>query len=764
MIGLRKLSLSSCLSTCKKQAFITIFGTSNLSSFGGKRHLSRVNSTLLTPHNDDTSHLPFTTEYDAFFPNEDEFFDEHLLSSLPPNFKRDGEGNLMVKVDSDHVEYHRDTQQQQQQHTKQKQKKPGFSKALALEKKQLLSSEDSIEDHENSLYQKQGLIAHANSIQDSKLKDFYLGMDKHARSMLTLSELKGHIYAFAMDKFGSAFISNSLQRRKVWIAKGSDKAREITKKDPSSASKLEQSENGLWFVEHEYALTGTPASQEVASVLKKHVIGHTTEDVDMVFEEVLPHLEELNSHVYGKFIVYHLLMVCSPKQSKIIFDKSLKGSIKDLVFTAGGSMICERIYELFTNENDPRADMILSELKGSLSKCIRDAFAQYIIDAIARGSNMEHRKQLLNELIETDSIQELLALNQPCRVLEKFVKFSETRTILLGKLSKIDYVNLSKDTHGACFITQTLKYASSSQKRLIIDAFKGHLLISSLGPSASHVVNQLFIAAKPEEIDSFLVECKGHFLAMSQDRYATFFMKQILCSTYNVKYLDLVVQELRGSLVLLSYQRYSSKVIEYVLNMIVHYSKKGVALPFSLDELLNEFSKHTVQLSKDKYGAFCIQQVLNIAFAASTCNLVSKETKISLMKDIWQQAMQLALDKHGCFIIQFLVRTPETRMPMMRRFLETEDSPKEFNSNNFFMLINSEQGTSVLMELVKQSDTNQRNALFTVMKSYRSRIKESYHGRQLLKFSTPFDELGVLSSMTDNNDMNIFPSSLSNWK
>jgi len=616
-----------------------------------------------------------------------------------------------------------------------------------------MTQEENISEHEQSLYQREALVEYAQTLNDELLRSFYVNMDRQARSKLSLSDLKGHLNAFATDRFGSAFISNCLQRRKRWVNENSDEAREILKQEGMTESPAKGTETGFWYIEHDFNPNETDQVRA-----KRFVMGFTTTEVDFVFEELYPFFNELVSHVYGKFVLYHLALICSPAQRQQIFKSCIHGKLEELASTKGGSMISERLFELMAkDEAHNTADEFVSEVKGHVGKYLQDSYSHYILDAIVRSGTISQKRAILDELLEGQvSVMQLIKTHQPSKVMEKFVRFPETRTLLLKNIGKNDYLELANDTYGSFFVIQCLKHGTSTQRKFIFDALLGKILLLALNSSASRVINQLFQVSTKKDIELILEEVKGHFLIMSQDRYANYFMKQILCETNNVNYLDMVVKELSGSLVLLSYQRYSSKVVEYILNLIIYYTKKGVELPFSVDEFLQEFTRNTVQMAKDKYATYTVQQVLHIALGPVTSHLVTKETKLNLMREVLHQAMNLALDQYGCFLIQFLVRNRDTRMGMMRRFLETDHSPKEFNSNNFFQLINNRNGVTVLLELVKQCDTNQRNALFTVMKSYRPRITESHFGRVLLHQVKEFDEMGILSVDSGSETTNMF--------
>lgn len=604
-----------------------------------------------------------------------------------------------------------------------------FYSSSSFEQPEILS-----EKHEQSLYLKEEFMQHAQQAQDELLRYFYLGMDRATRARLSISDLKGHLYAFATDKFGSAFISNCLQVRKIWISKDSSQFKDLQEYSEIATEVIQRGEDGFWMAD------GDTRPRRVLQ-------GFTDAELELLFEELKPHFDTLVTHTYAKFIMYHFLKVCTPQQRLYVAQNAILRRVESLLSTKGGSMICEQIFELLSSDGEVEVTQkMLSEIENRISALIWDPIAQYFLRAIAEFGTTNQKLTILEKL-KDQPLMDLLKTHQPSKIMQLFTKFSETRDILLRRLSKKDYVNLACHVYGAFFIVGCMKFGSYSQRRRLIDSFKGNILLMALNISSSYVLNHAFRAAIPSEVSNIVNELQGHFLVISQDRYANFLMKQILCLTNNVQYLNMVVQEMRKNFALLSYQRYGSLVVEYVLNLIVYYSKKRVQVGFSVNDFLKEeFSAHALQMAKDKYAAHTCQLVLQIAYHKATAHLLTKETKAELLKDLWDHSMTLALDPFGCHVIQYLVRNEETRMPMMRKFLETDGNIKEFNSRSFFTLIQNKQGVSVVIELIKQCNTNQRNALFNVMNSYRLRIEDSPYSRQLMEFVKNYDEMGLFAN------------------
>ncbi|KAG2382794.1 hypothetical protein C9374_004761 [Naegleria lovaniensis] len=605
------------------------------------------------------------------------------------------------------------------------------------------------EQHEQSLYLKEEFMQYAQQAQDELLKYFYMGMDRATRARLCISDLKGHLHAFAIDKYGSAFISNCLQVRKTWISKDSEQFNDLLKQLQGSnvaTDVIQRGEEGFWITERD-------------TQPRRVVQGYTDAELDLLFEELKPHFDSLLIHVFGKFIVYHFLKVCTPQQRLYFAQNFILGHVDQLLSTKGGSMICERLFELLSVDGEvDLTQKMLSEIENRISALIWDPIAQYFIRAIAEFGTISQKLTILKKL-KDQSLMEILKTHQPSKIMEILTRFPETRRILIGRLSKKDYVELACNVYGAFFIVGCMKFGSVTQRRSLISSFTGNIFLMALNASSSFVLNHAFRAATTSEVSNIVNELQGHFLVLSQDRYANFLMKQILCLTNNVQYLNMAVQEMRNNFALLSYQRYSSRVVEYVLNLIVYYSKQKVQVNFSVNDfVMEEFSEHMLQMAKDRYAAYTVQLVLQIAFHTATAHLVTKETKTQLMKDIWAHSMNLALDPFGCHVIQYLVRNSETRMPIMRKFLETEGNIKEFNSRSFFQLLQNKHGVSVVIELIKHCNTNQRNALFNVMNSFRRRIEESPYSKPLIELAKSYDELGLFSNKTPPLDM--FPKDL----
>lgn len=94
----------------------------------------------------------------------------------------------------------------------------------------------------------------------------------------------------------------------------------------------------------------------------------TTEECDIIYEEVCPVMLQLSVDVFANFCVQRLLEKCTLEQVEAMV-MGLKGSVLRLGLQTYGCRVIQKAIEVIS----PNAQlMILRELEGAVQKCVRD--------------------------------------------------------------------------------------------------------------------------------------------------------------------------------------------------------------------------------------------------------------------------------------------------------------------------------------------------------------------------------------------------------
>ncbi|KAL9644523.1 hypothetical protein ABK040_009387 [Willaertia magna] len=531
-------------------------------------------------------------------------------------------------------------------------------------------------------------------ITDEFIKTF-MKLKDNERRKIRIKEIEGHIYQCSKHKYASLIITNNLHRRLIY------------NNDSYDIDKVHF--EGL----KEY---------------EGFIYGYLKEEQLLIFEEIYPYILELSNHIYGKFIIYHLLKTCDNEQLKLIFNK-IKNNILELSLN-GGSMIIER-FLILSNQNKKDKEImefkniIFKSLEKHLNECIENPLSGFIIERFLMNDNNEEIilkiiKVLQNNLLYFSKHKLASRFIEICLLLKNY------NLILFETFHSLDFLNLSTNYISYHIILTMLNNLPHNCRKKIFNSLQNNYLNLTMDKYGSRVVEELLkygYFQKP-----IINELKGYIFNLSNNIYSSHIVKNNLININT----ELVVKELLPNILELSKNNIGSKVIEKLLNKIGTHSNT-----YLIEQVLNEFKGKLVQLSKDTYGTFVVQRIL------LTCvtGFKDRDIGINLFKEVIEHSLELSCHPFGCFTIQFLLRRPEVREIIFKHlFIKEEENGKMgLDKQKLIYFASNEYGYTVIIEYIKFLEHYKRNLFFKLLLPYKPLLQLSKFGSKILSTIKQYD-------------------------
>jgi len=199
--------------------------------------------------------------------------------------------------------------------------------------------------------------------------------------------------------------------------------------------------------------------------------------------------------------------------------------------------------------------------------------------------------ELCRSMHGTRAVQELVAV----------IRKNEEQA-LVAKLLKPEVVSLAQDLHGNHVIVQCLSVLPLRHREFIYEAVIGSLHAVAISKQGCCVLQKCLSTASPPYLQRLLVEIARFGLPLAQDPFGNYVVQHVLKQN-SEELTAMVVEAVKGSVVPLSKQKFSSNVVEKLLQS----SHPTVASQFAR-EIVAADAVGT--LMSHEFGNFVIQRLL----------------------------------------------------------------------------------------------------------------------------------------------------------
>lgn len=221
----------------------------------------------------------------------------------------------------------------------------------------------------------------------------------------------------------------------------------------------------------------------------------TEEELQMVFDEILPHARTLTTDVFGNYVVQKLIEHGSAEMRFQIVAQ-MTDHILPLSLSTYGCRVVQRALDFADGPNKLR---MAAELHDHILQCVRDQNANHVVQKILERVTPSTQVDFIPNAFR-GNVYNLAAHCYSCRVLQRIFEHcnDEQKRPLLEELL-LDGERLMHDQYGNYVIQWVLRNGAHAEKDRVIQFAKGNVLRMSCHKFASNVVEQIIVASNRKD-------------------------------------------------------------------------------------------------------------------------------------------------------------------------------------------------------------------------------------------------------------------------
>ncbi|GAA6003048.1 hypothetical protein JCM10207_001962 [Rhodosporidiobolus poonsookiae] len=220
----------------------------------------------------------------------------------------------------------------------------------------------------------------------------------------------------------------------------------------------------------------------------------TTDEKNMVFQEILPNMLQLSTDVFANYVIQKFFEQGSQVQ-KTAMAKVLEGHVLQLSLQMYGCRVVQKALEYVLVDQQIR---LVKELDGHVLKCARDAQSNHVVQRALERVPPEHLHFITDACL--GQVHALATHPYGCRVLQRIFENCpppQSRA-LLDELHRYTQ-NLIQDQYGNYVVQWVIEKGETADRSLVIAKVYGQLLPLAQQKFASNVVEKCILHGTDEE-------------------------------------------------------------------------------------------------------------------------------------------------------------------------------------------------------------------------------------------------------------------------
>ncbi|KAD3068224.1 hypothetical protein R6Q59_017831 [Mikania micrantha] len=256
----------------------------------------------------------------------------------------------------------------------------------------------------------------------------------------------------------------------------------------------------------------------------------TTEDKNMVFQEIFPQALTLMTDVFGNYVIQKFFEHGMPAQRRELAGKLL-GHVLSLSLQMYGCRVIQKAIEVV--DLDQKIKMV-EELDGHIMRCVRDQNGNHVIQKCIECVPEEH----IQFIITTFFDQVVILSTHPygCRVIQRVLEHCEDPTTQSKVMDEIlaCVSMLAQDQYGNYVVQHVLEHGKPHERSIIIQELAGKIVQMSQQKFASNVVEKCLTFGDFSERQLLVNEMLGTtdenepLQAMMKDQFANYVVQKVL--------------------------------------------------------------------------------------------------------------------------------------------------------------------------------------------------------------------------------------------
>ncbi|XP_052185635.1 pumilio homolog 2-like [Diospyros lotus] len=304
----------------------------------------------------------------------------------------------------------------------------------------------------------------------------------------------------------------------------------------------------------------------------------TTEEKNMVFEEIIPQALTLMTDVFGNYVIQKFFEHGIASQRRELASK-LFGHVLTLSLQMYGCRVIQKAIEVV--DLDQKIKMV-DELDGHIMRCVRDQNGNHVIQKCIECVPEEHIQFIVSTFF--DHVVTLSTHPYGCRVVQRILEHcrdpktqSKVMDEILGSVSM-----LAQDQYGNYVVQHVLEHGKPHERSAIIEELAGKIVLMSQQKFASNVVEKCLTFGSSVERQLLVNEMLGStdenepLQAMMKDQFANYVVQKVL-ETCNDQQRELILSRIKVHLNALKKYTYGKHIVARVEKLVAAGERRMAA-------------------------------------------------------------------------------------------------------------------------------------------------------------------------------------------
>ncbi|CAB4282412.1 unnamed protein product [Prunus armeniaca] len=295
----------------------------------------------------------------------------------------------------------------------------------------------------------------------------------------------------------------------------------------------------------------------------------TTEEKNMVYQEIMPQALALMTDVFGNYVIQKFFEHGLQSQRRELANK-LFGHVLTLSLQMYGCRVIQKAIEVV--DLDQKIKMV-EELDGHVMRCVRDQNGNHVIQKCIECVP----EDAIHFIVSTffDQVVTLSTHPYGCRVIQRVLEHCNDMNTqgkvmdeILGAVSM-----LAQDQYGNYVVQHVLEHGKPHERSAIIKELAGKIVQMSQQKFASNVVEKCLTFGGPAERELLVKEMLGTtdenepLQAMMKDQFANYVVQKVL-ETCDDQQRELILSRIKVHLNALKKYTYGKHIVARVEKLV----------------------------------------------------------------------------------------------------------------------------------------------------------------------------------------------------
>ncbi|KAL8531420.1 hypothetical protein ACS0TY_008138 [Phlomoides rotata] len=295
----------------------------------------------------------------------------------------------------------------------------------------------------------------------------------------------------------------------------------------------------------------------------------TTEEKNMVFQEIFPQALALMTDVFGNYVIQKFFEHGLAGQRRELAGKLL-GHVLTLSLQMYGCRVIQKAIEVV--DVDQKIKMV-GELDGNVMRCVRDQNGNHVIQKCIECIPEEHIQFIVTTFY--DQVVTLSTHPYGCRVIQRVLEHcmdEKTQSKVMEEI--LESVSmLAQDQYGNYVVQHVLEHGKPHERTTIIQELAGKIVQMSQQKFASNVVEKCLTFSDPSQRQLLVNEMLGTtdenepLQAMMKDQFANYVVQKVL-ETCSDQQRELIMSRIKVHLNALKKYTYGKHIVARVEKLV----------------------------------------------------------------------------------------------------------------------------------------------------------------------------------------------------